>query len=46
MKIALIGIGGLSLKLPDITFDEIPEGINRLHRGEVQGRLVAVYDES
>lgn len=46
MKIALIGIGGLSLKLPDITFDEIPEGINRLHRGEVQGCLVAVYDES
>lgn len=46
MKIALIGIGGLSPKLSEITFVEIPEGINRLHRGEVQGRLVAVYDES
>ena len=31
---------------PDITtigFDDIPDGIERLKRGEVQGRLVAVY---
>jgi propanol-preferring alcohol dehydrogenase len=42
----LMATGGLSPKLSEITFDEIPEGINRLHHGEVQGRLVAVYDES
>ncbi|MFA7745721.1 zinc-binding dehydrogenase [Salinicoccus roseus] len=32
----LMATGGLSPKLSEITFDEIPEGINRLHRGEVQ----------
>lgn len=41
----LMASGGLSPKLSEITFDEIPEGIKRLERGEVQGRLVAVYDE-
>ena len=32
---------------PDVTtigFDDIPDGIERLKRGEVQGRLVAVYE--
>ena len=42
----LMATGGLSPNSLKSPFDEIPEGINRLHRGEVQGRLVAVYDES
>lgn len=32
---------------PDVTtigFDDIPDGLERLKRGEVQGRLVAVYE--
>lgn len=39
----LMATGKLTPKLDEITFDEIPEGIERLKRGEVQGRLVAVY---
>lgn len=27
-----------------IRFGEIPAGLERLHRGEVKGRLVAVFD--
>jgi propanol-preferring alcohol dehydrogenase len=34
--------GKLKPKLHAISFDEIPEGLERLHRGEVKGRLVAV----
>jgi propanol-preferring alcohol dehydrogenase len=34
--------GKLKPKLHEISFDEIPEGLERLHRGEVKGRLVAV----
>ncbi len=34
--------GKLKPQLHSITFDEIPEGLERLHRGEVRGRLVAV----
>lgn len=34
--------GKLKPQLHEITFDEIPEGLERLHRGEVRGRLVAV----
>ena len=34
--------GKLKPQLSTITFDEIPEGLERLHRGEVKGRLVAV----
>ncbi|MDD2498074.1 MAG: zinc-binding dehydrogenase [Desulfitobacteriaceae bacterium] len=34
--------GKLKPQLHKITFDEIPEGLERLHRGEVKGRLVAV----
>jgi propanol-preferring alcohol dehydrogenase len=33
--------GNLAPTLTEITFDEIPEGIERLKRGEVVGRLVA-----
>ncbi len=34
--------GELDPKLTEIGFDEIGEGVERLHRGEVEGRLVAV----
>ena len=34
--------GKLKPKLHEISFDEIPEGLERLRRGEVKGRLVAV----
>jgi propanol-preferring alcohol dehydrogenase len=34
--------GKLKPQLHTITFDEVPEGLERLHRGEVKGRLVAV----
>lgn len=34
--------GKLNPQLSTITFDEIPEGLERLHRGEVKGRLVAL----
>lgn len=37
--------GKLSPKLTKISFEEIPQGIEKLAAGEVQGRLVAVYDE-
>lgn len=40
----LMAAGKLSPTLSEISPDEIPEGIERLARGEVQGRLVAVYD--
>lgn len=34
--------GKFNPQLAAITFDEIPEGLERLHRGEVKGRLVAL----
>lgn len=34
--------GKLKPQLHMITLDEIPEGLERLHRGEFKGRLVAV----
>jgi len=36
--------GDLTPTTTTISFDEIPEGIERLRRGEVKGRLVAVFD--
>jgi propanol-preferring alcohol dehydrogenase len=33
--------GKLAPTVSEITFDQIPEGIERLRRGEVIGRLVA-----
>ncbi len=36
--------GKLDPVINEITFDEIGEGIERLTRGEVKGRLVCVYD--
>ncbi|HHW82923.1 MAG TPA: alcohol dehydrogenase catalytic domain-containing protein [Actinomycetales bacterium] len=42
--IHLIETGALSIPAEHITFDDIPEGLNRLARGEVSGRLVAVFD--
>lgn len=40
----LVAAGELKPQVVPITFDEIPEGLERLRRGEVDGRLVAVYD--
>lgn len=40
--IDLIGTGELSVKAETISFEDIPEGLERLKRGEVQGRLVAL----
>ncbi|MEL1134333.1 zinc-binding dehydrogenase [Desulfitobacterium sp. THU1] len=36
--------GKLNLQLSTITFDEIKDGLDRLKRGEVKGRLVALLD--
>lgn len=36
--------GHLNPAITEIGFHEIPEGLDRLHRGDVVGRLVAVYD--
>ena len=36
-----LATGKLTPTLTEITFDQIPEGIDRLKRGEVVGRLVA-----
>lgn len=38
----LVASGKLSSRITEITFDEIGEGIGKLERGEVIGRLVAV----
>ncbi|KZE37548.1 alcohol dehydrogenase [Bhargavaea cecembensis] len=40
----LMAAGKLNPKLTKIKFENIPEGIEKLKAGEVQGRLVAVYD--
>ncbi len=40
----LVAAGELKPQVVPITFDEIPAGLERLRRGEVDGRLVAVYD--
>lgn len=40
---ALMSSGELAPLLPTITFEEIPEGLGRVERGEVMGRLVAEY---
>lgn len=37
--------GKLTPKLTKIKFEDIPKGIEKLKAGEVQGRLVAMYDE-
>lgn len=39
---ALIDSGELEITVTEITFDEIGEGIERLHRGGLLGRLVAL----
>ena len=38
---AYFATGKLTPAITDITFEEIPEGLERLRRGEVRGRLVA-----
>ena len=38
---AYFATGQLAPAVTEITFDEIPEGLDRLRRGEVKGRLVA-----
>lgn len=40
----LYASGELNPLLTEITFDEIPEGLARLERNEVKGRLVAIMD--
>ncbi|MGO1452497.1 MAG: zinc-binding dehydrogenase [Brevibacterium yomogidense] len=40
----MIADGDLVIESSDIAFDEIPDGIDRLAKGEVSGRLVARYD--
>lgn len=35
--------GKIAPAITEISFDEIPEGLQRLHDGEVVGRLVAIY---
>jgi propanol-preferring alcohol dehydrogenase len=36
---------GLRITTTEVGFDDIPEGIERLHSGGVRGRLVAIYPE-
>lgn len=43
--LALMATGDLKPNIETIRFDQIGEGIERLARGEVKGRLVAVYDD-
>jgi 2-desacetyl-2-hydroxyethyl bacteriochlorophyllide A dehydrogenase len=40
----LVAAGTVSSRLTPVTFDEIGEGLERLRRGEVVGRLVAMLD--
>ena len=40
----LIADGKLESRISEISFDEIADGIEKLHRGEVVGRLVAISD--
>ncbi|MCB0881466.1 MAG: zinc-binding dehydrogenase [Thermoleophilia bacterium] len=40
----LMSRGELVPALTEITFDEIPDGLERLRRGDVRGRLVAIYE--
>jgi propanol-preferring alcohol dehydrogenase len=40
----LVADGTVSSRLTPVTFDEIGEGLERLQRGEVVGRLVAILD--
>jgi D-arabinose 1-dehydrogenase-like Zn-dependent alcohol dehydrogenase len=40
----LIADGSVSARITQIAFDEIGEGVGRLERGEVIGRLVAIYE--
>lgn len=40
--IDLMASGDLRVQAEPVTFDEIPAGLERLHRGEVAGRLVAL----
>lgn len=42
--LALLASGELDPVINTCTFDEIGEGIERLRRGEIKGRLVCVYD--
>lgn len=42
----LMATDKLAPTLTEITFDEIPEGIEQLKHGGVRGRLVAIYDEN
>ena len=43
--LALMATGQLKPNIETIRFEQIGEGIERLARGEVKGRLVAVYDD-
>lgn len=40
----MIADGDLHIESSDIAFDDIPNGMDRLAKGQVQGRLVARYD--
>ena len=40
----LVAAGRLTSKVTHVSFDEIADGLGRLERGEVVGRLVALLD--
>ena len=40
----LMRSGKLNPPMNHITFDEIPESLERLHQGGVVGRLIAMFD--
>jgi propanol-preferring alcohol dehydrogenase len=43
--IDMIASGDLTITAAPVTFDEIPDGLGRLARGEVTGRLYATFGE-
>ena len=40
-----LATGQLDPTITEITFDDIPDGIDRLAKGQVVGRLVAKYGD-
>jgi propanol-preferring alcohol dehydrogenase len=44
--IDLMTTGDLKIRAESLSFDEIPAGLGRLERGEVNGRLVAMLDDA
>mgnify|MGYP000333057694 CR=1 FL=1 len=42
-RVVQVGMGKLEPTITTIGFDDIPDGLDKLAKGEVVGRLVALY---